>query len=464
MSDLRIGKSRYYAHFKLLTDADYIRVEQIKNNNQEYGQNTYMLVERPVGLQNKWGAEDTRADKLRLRGIRAGGYGIIPKACMMDQRLSIQSKGMFAYFCSITGGGDIEFPSVAKLRYFLQISDKSYAKYMKELVDCAYISIRQRWDGKFGTNEYFVNNGLPAEGPDDDTEKIRKNRDTASSESGNEKTRKNEDTRNRDTEKNIDKSTCSERAQNSDDVDNLNSIDENEKTRKNEDRRNQDRRNEDRRNRDINITNYNKTNYNKTNVISQSVNDGPTDGAEIISLPVPKREEAMKRHYALEEELAQKTAMTTMEVHREMELVMGVPFSYRDQPDHMRQCIHYLFAWDVYQPIEGINSEEERLMMLRRNFENILFEMTTARKSFSVSGAILEYSHVIRRINELIWKKQAAAGALADIGEVCVNKMIEAACKNKISNIKSYMKTVLWDTMLSEDLADRAMFAYQYGH
>ena len=201
MSDLRIGKSRYYAHFKLLTDADYIRVEQIKNNNQEYGQNTYMLVERPVGLQNKWGPEDTRADKLRLRGIRAGGYGIIPKACMMDQRLSIQSKGMFAYFCSITGGGDIEFPSVAKLRYFLQISDKSYAKYMKELVGCAYISIRQRWDGKFGTNEYFVNNGLPAESPDDDTAKIRKNRDTASSESGNEKTRKNEDTRNRDTEK-----------------------------------------------------------------------------------------------------------------------------------------------------------------------------------------------------------------------------------------------------------------------
>lgn len=152
-----------------------------------------------------------------------------------------------------------------------------------------------------------------------------------------------------------------------------------------------------------------------------------------------------------------------MEVHREMELVMGVPFSYRDRPDHMRQCIHYLFAWDVYQPIEGMNSDEERLMMLRRNFENILFEMTTARKSFSISGAVLEYSHVIRCINELIWKKQAAAGALADIGEVCVNKMIEAACKNKISNIKSYMKTVLWDTMLSEDLADRAMFAYQYG-
>ena len=57
-----------------------------------------------------------------------------------------------------------------------------------------------------------------------------------------------------------------------------------------------------------------------------------------------------------------------MEVHQEMELVMGCPFPYRDQPDHMRQCIHYLFDWDVYHPIDGINSDKECLMMLRRNF------------------------------------------------------------------------------------------------
>lgn len=90
--------------------------------------------------------------------------------------------------------------------------------------------------------------------------------------------------------------------------------------------------------------------------------------------------------------------------------------------------------------------------------------MTTARKSFSISGAVLEHSQIIRRINELIWKKQAAAGALANIGEVCVNKMIEVACKNKISNIKSYMKAVPWDTLLSEVIADCVLFAYQYGH
>lgn len=108
---------------------------------------------------------------------------------------------------------------------------------MKELVDCAYICMRQRWDGKFGTNEYFVNNGLPAEGSGDHIAQIRKNRDTAPSERENEKTRKNEDTRNRDTEKNIDKSTCSKGAQSSDDVDSLNSADKNEKIRRGPHRR-----------------------------------------------------------------------------------------------------------------------------------------------------------------------------------------------------------------------------------
>jgi hypothetical protein len=34
------------------------------------------------------------------------GYGQIPKKVMMDKRLSVEAKAIYAYFCSYCGGGN----------------------------------------------------------------------------------------------------------------------------------------------------------------------------------------------------------------------------------------------------------------------------------------------------------------------------------------------------------------------
>ena len=44
-------------------------------------------------------------DILRVEGINCKGYGIIPKAVMLDQRLTIQAKAIYAYFRSFAGAG-----------------------------------------------------------------------------------------------------------------------------------------------------------------------------------------------------------------------------------------------------------------------------------------------------------------------------------------------------------------------
>ena len=45
-------------------------------------------------------------DVIRMKGILAGGYGQIAKIVMMDPDIPLPAKGIYAYFCSFTGGGN----------------------------------------------------------------------------------------------------------------------------------------------------------------------------------------------------------------------------------------------------------------------------------------------------------------------------------------------------------------------
>ena len=95
---------------------------------------------------------------LEVEGINAQGFGTIAKMVMLDQRLTIEAKAIYSYFCSYAGGGSTAFPSVSKIVYDLKISKDRYYKHFKLLVECGYISVRQNKEGnKFANNIYTLN-------------------------------------------------------------------------------------------------------------------------------------------------------------------------------------------------------------------------------------------------------------------------------------------------------------------
>ena len=94
---------------------------------------------------------------LEVEGINAQGFGMIAKMVMLDQRLTIEAKAIYSYFCSYAGGGSTAFPSVSKIVYDLKISKTRYYKHFDSLVECGYITIRQTKDkGKFANNIYRI--------------------------------------------------------------------------------------------------------------------------------------------------------------------------------------------------------------------------------------------------------------------------------------------------------------------
>ena len=94
---------------------------------------------------------------LEVEGINAQGFGMIAKMVMLDQRLTIEAKAIYSYFCSYAGGGSTAFPSVSKIVYDLKISKDRYYKHFKLLVECGYITRRQTKDkGKFANNIYRI--------------------------------------------------------------------------------------------------------------------------------------------------------------------------------------------------------------------------------------------------------------------------------------------------------------------
>lgn len=119
--------------------------------------------------------------KFKKGSIYENGYGIIAKKAMIDTRLSIEAKAIYAYIASYAGSGNTAFPSVNTILHHLKISKTRFYKYREELIKYGYIKVdNEKSEGKFTKNIYYI---LDAPFPSfEDTE--------------------NEDTRNKDTNNN----------------------------------------------------------------------------------------------------------------------------------------------------------------------------------------------------------------------------------------------------------------------
>ena len=157
LSDLNMSKNTYYLHFNKLVENDYIHVKQSVSGNLK-SRNIYTLVSNPEKFKNKTIDFECENERIMQAGLKSAGYGTIPKAVMQDDRLPVKAKGIYAYFCSLTGNGGCAFPKKNVITYHLGISEKTYYKFFKILVRLNYITVVQRRaDGHFGINDYYLN-------------------------------------------------------------------------------------------------------------------------------------------------------------------------------------------------------------------------------------------------------------------------------------------------------------------
>lgn len=87
--------------------------------------------------------------------IHDTGYGLIQKSVMRNKNLSIEAKAIYGYIASFAGTSMKAYPSVELICAELNISEKRFRKYRKELVELGYLTIeRKRLEKGFSKNIY----------------------------------------------------------------------------------------------------------------------------------------------------------------------------------------------------------------------------------------------------------------------------------------------------------------------
>lgn len=388
LSDLPMSKDAYYKHFRQLTDQGYITVEQQGGNSGAiYGKNIYTLVSNPKKFSEK--PEDTKHglaySRIRFSGLKAAGFGMIPKAVMIDPRLPVKAKGVYAYFCSFTGSGNNAFPKKEKILFHLGIAEKTYYKFYKLLTELNYITAVQRHiDGRLQVNDYYLN-------------------DTPNAANAQKKTVfscSTQDGKKQDTELKI-------------------------QDGKKQDTEKQDTQIQDSKKQDTNKNNSNKNNSNKNNVLyNHSLNQQPAQPEQIEGARDVKRD-------------------ISYEVETELLKQKKLPYYFKSDPEKMIAAIHFMVEWDTFFPSGYKDGFEQRIYNL---FVEALIEMCCADKPMALKGSITTYAKVIDKINQLA-KFEDYYVDISEFADPARENYKRAALDQDIRNPMQYMKACIWDAM-----------------
>lgn len=304
LSDLPMSKDAYYKHLRQLTDQGYITVEQQGGTSGAiYGKNIYTLVSNPKKFSEN--PEDTKHglaySRIRFSGLKAAGFGMIPKAVMIDPRLPVKAKGVYAYFCSFTGSGNNAFPKKEKILFHLGIAEKTYYKFYKLLTELNYITAVQRHiDGRLQVNDYYLN-------------------DTPNTANAQKKTVfscSTQDSKKQDTELEI------------------------------QDGKKQDTEKQDTQIQDSKKQDTNKNNSNKNNVLyNHSLNQQPAQPEQIEGARDVKRD-------------------ISYEVETELLKQKKLPYYFKSDPEKMIAAIHFMVEWDTFFPNGYKDGFEQRIYNL----------------------------------------------------------------------------------------------------
>jgi len=386
LSDLPMSKDAYYKHFRQLTDQGYITVEQQGGKSGAiYGKNIYTLVSNPKKFSEK--PEDTKHglaySRIRFSGLKAAGFGMIPKAVMIDPRLPVKAKGVYAYFCSFTGSGNNAFPKKEKILFHLGIAEKTYYKFYKLLTELNYITAVQRHiDGRLQVNDYYLNDTPNAANAQKKTVFSCSTQDS-----------KKQDTEKQDTQKQDSKKQDTEK---------------------------QDTQKQDSKNQDTN-----KNNSNKNNVLyNHSLNQQPAQPEQIEGARDVKRD-------------------ISYEVETELLKQKKLPYYFKADPEKMIAAIHFMVEWDTFFPNGYKDGFEQRIYNL---FVEALIEMCCADKPMALKGNITTYVKVIDKINQLA-KFEDYYVDISEFADPARENYKRAALDQDIRNPMQYMKACIWDAM-----------------
>ena len=400
LSDLPMSKDAYYKHFRQLTDQGYITVEQQGGNSGAiYGKNIYTLVSNPKKFSEK--PEDTKHglaySRIRFSGLKAAGFGMIPKAVMIDPRLPVKAKGVYAYFCSFTGSGNNAFPKKEKILFHLGIAEKTYYKFYKLLTELNYITAVQRHiDGRLQVNDYYLNDTPNAANAQKKTVFSCSTQDSKKQDTELKiQDGKKQDTEKQDTELEI------------------------------QDGKKQDTEKQDTQIQDSKKQDTNKNNSNKNNVLyNHSLNQQPAQPEQIEGARDVKRD-------------------ISYEVETELLKQKKLPYYFKSDPEKMIAAIHFMVEWDTFFPNGYKDGFEQRIYNL---FVEALIEMCCADKPMALKGSITTYAKVIDKINQLA-KFEDYYVDISEFADPARENYKRAALDQDIRNPMQYMKACIWDAM-----------------
>ena len=395
LSDLPMSKDAYYKHFRQLTDQGYITVEQQGGTSGAiYGKNIYTLVSNPKKFSEK--PEDTKHglaySRIRFSGLKAAGFGMIPKAVMIDPRLPVKAKGVYAYFCSFTGSGNNAFPKKEKILFHLGIAEKTYYKFYKLLTELNYITAVQRHiDGRLQVNDYYLNDTPNAANAQKKTVFSCSTQDSKKQDTE----LKIQDGKKQDTELEI------------------------------QDGKKQDTEKQDTQIQDSKKQDTNKNNSNKNNILyNHSLNQQPAQPEQIEGA----RDVIRDISYEVETELLKQKKL---------------PYYFKSDPEKMIAAIHFMVEWDTFFPNGYKDGFEQRIYNL---FVEALIEMCCADKPMALKGSITTYAKVIDKINQLA-KFEDYYVDISEFADPARENYKRAALDQDIRNPMQYMKACIWDAM-----------------
>lgn len=161
MHHLKIGKDKFYAAMKQLTEQGYVTVRKHVAEHGHFANNEYTIVSNPKKFEESKAYQSnggTLTTAVGYTGLKKAGYGAIPRSVISDTRLSVPAKVLYAYIASFTGGGTAAFPATGLIEYHLGISQNTYQRHMQQLIKYNYLSVTQRHvDGRLASNSYNLN-------------------------------------------------------------------------------------------------------------------------------------------------------------------------------------------------------------------------------------------------------------------------------------------------------------------
>lgn len=356
LSDLSINKEAYYKHFHLLTEQGYITVEQEHKKGGRgdgFAKNIYTLVSNPKKFEDK--PDDKKQNqaysRIRFSGLKAAGFGLIPKAVMVDGRLQLKAKGIYAYFCSFSGSGNSAFPKLDKILYHLQIAKRTYYKFYKELIDLNYITVVQRHiNGRLSINDYYLTD-----------------------------------------------------------------------------------------------------NPNSANAVKKSVlvADKPSSGNQDANIPLSIHQEA-----ELPPAKPEPTALIKAEdlediVYDELYIDKKLPYWYKTDYQRLTVAIHFMTDWKTFYPNGYTNAFQQSIYNL---FNEALISMCYSDNPMNLNGALISYSHVIDKLNQLA-KFESTYIDLSAFMETAITSYSNAASEREIRNPLHYMKSCIWSAMQAGNIS-----------